>query len=255
MRYALGIEYDGSAFFGWQTQRQQPTVQQSLETAIGQVANHPVSLVCAGRTDTGVHALCQVAHFESSAQRSERSWLLGTNSNLPAAVCLLWVRGVEDGFHARFSAYSRSYRYVLLNRPVRPALEAGRVTWHRKPLDTEAMHRAAQALRGEHDFSAFRSSGCSANHPVREVLEISVRREADRVLLDVTANGFLYHMVRNIAGALLPVGEGERAPGWAAELLASRDRRLAGITAPPDGLYFMGARYPAHFGLPGGGES
>jgi len=253
MRYALGIEYDGSHFFGWQTQRQAPTVQQTLEQALAAVADHPVAVVCAGRTDTGVHALEQVAHFESQARRSERSWMLGANSHLPAAMCVTWVRAVDEHFHARFSAFARSYRYLVLNRQVRPALANGKVLWCREPLDAAIMHTAAQALLGEHDFSAFRSSGCGATHPVREVQAISVRRADERVVLEVTANGFLYHMVRNIVGSLLEVGKGQQPASWMAELLQARDRRQAGVTAGAEGLYFVGARYPAHFGLPGQG--
>ncbi len=250
MRYALGIEYDGSGFYGWQTQRQTPTIQQCLEDALGKVADQPVSVVCSGRTDTGVHAVCQVAHFESGAERSERSWILGVNSNLPDAISVLWAKQVDDDFHARFSAFARSYRYRILNRWIRPALEAGRVCWHRKPLDAQRMHRAAQALLGEHDFSAFRSAGCRANHPVREIHGISVCREADLVCLEVTANGFLYHMVRNIAGSLLQIGAGEQPVSWMSELLDGRDRRQAGVTAAPGGLYFLGARYPEEYGIP-----
>lgn len=250
MRYALGVEYDGSGFYGWQTQRQEPTVQASLEAALARVADHPVRVACAGRTDTGVHATCQVAHFDTDARRSPRSWVLGANSNLPDAVSVLWMQPVPDDFHARFSALARSYRYVILNRWIRPALEADRVSWQRRPLDHGAMNEAARALLGEHDFSAFRSSGCSANHPVREVQAVSVGRQADRVHLDITANGFLYHMVRNIAGSLMEVGLGERPVSWVGELLAGRDRTRAGVTAPPAGLYFTGVRYPEHFGLP-----
>ncbi len=255
MRYALGVEYDGSRFFGWQTQRETPTVQATLEAAVGQVANHPVSVICAGRTDTGVHARCQVAHFDSEADRNERSWVLGINSNLPKSVAVLWVRPVPDDFHARFSALARSYRYEILNRGVRPAIEDRRVSWERRPLDEGAMHEAAQALVGEHDFSTFRSSGCKANHPVREIQSITVRRSGDRVLIEVTANAFLYHMVRNIAGTLLPVGRGDQGPEWVAELLAGRDRRKAGVTASPDGLYFQGVRFPRQFGLPEDGAA
>lgn len=250
MRYALGVEYDGRPFFGWQTQRQEPTVQAELERALGGVANHPVSVVCAGRTDTGVHARCQVVHFDSDAERSRRSWILGANSNLPKGVCVLWLQPVSQDFHARFSAYARSYRYVILNRWIRPAIDYGLVSWQRQPLDHETMHEAAQALLGEHDFSAFRSAGCSANHPVRDVQAIEVRRDGERVTIDVTANGFLYHMVRNIVGSLMDVGLGERPVGWMRELLEGRDRTRAGVTAPPDGLYFLGVRYPEAFGLP-----
>jgi tRNA pseudouridine38-40 synthase len=255
MRYALGVEYDGSRFYGWQTQRETPTVQATLEASLSQVANHPVSVVCAGRTDTGVHARCQVVHFDSEAERSDRSWVLGINSNLPKSVAVLWIRPVSDDFHARFSALARTYQYVILNRWVRPAIENRLVSWERRPLDEALMHDAAQALLGEHDFSAFRSSGCKANHPVREVQSIRVRRVRDQVEIDVTANGFLYHMVRNIAGSLIPVGRGEQPVAWIAQLLAGRDRRLAGVTASPDGLYFRNVRYPAKFSLPGNDEA
>lgn len=250
MRYALGVEYDGSHFYGWQTQRETPTVQETLERALAKVANHPLRVTCAGRTDTGVHALCQVVHFDSDAERDARSWILGTNSNLPSSVCVRWLQPVDASFHARFSALARSYRYVILNRWIRPALDHGRASWQRRPLNHSAMHEAAQALLGEHDFSAFRSSGCKANHPVRELQRIAVSRAADRVEIEVTANAFLYHMVRNIAGSLMDVGLGERPVDWIAELLAGRDRRAAGVTAPPDGLYFTGVRYPENFGLP-----
>lgn len=250
MRYALGVEYDGRPFFGWQTQRQEPTVQAVLERGLGQVADHPVSVVCAGRTDTGVHARCQVVHFDSDADRSRRSWILGANSNLPAGVCVLWLKPVHEDFHARFSAYARSYRYVVLNRWIRPAIDHGLVSWQRRPLDHDAMHEAAQSLAGEHDFSAFRSAGCSANHPVREIQAIGVSRDGEHVTIDVTANGFLYHMVRNIAGSLMDVGTGERPVHWIRDLLRERDRTRAGVTAPPDGLYFQGVRYPETFGIP-----
>ncbi|NND45879.1 MAG: tRNA pseudouridine(38-40) synthase TruA [Xanthomonadales bacterium] len=251
MRYAIGIEYDGSGFCGWQAQRDDPSVQESVEQAVSRVADTAVRLVCAGRTDTGVHALAQVAHFDSPAQRENRQWVLGVNRHLPASVCLLWARPVADDFHARFSAVERSYRYVILNRAVRPALRAGQVAWCHQALDTEAMDRAAQPLRGEHDFSAFRSAGCQATHAVREITRIGVSRDGENVFLDVSANGFLYHMVRNIAGSLLDVGRGERSVDWIAELLAGRDRTRAGATADAAGLYFAGVRYPERFGLPG----
>lgn len=250
MRIALGIEYDGRAFYGWQVQRQTPTVQDTLEQALSRVADHPVSVICAGRTDTGVHGRGQVVHFDTDAERDPRSWILGANANLPETVCVLWAQPVDDTFHARFSALGRRYRYLLLNRWVRPAVDVGRVSWERRPLDAGAMHEAAQALVGEHDFSAFRSSGCRANHPVRDIREIRVSRNGEQVAIEVAANAFLYHMVRNIAGTLLPVGRGERPVGWVAEVLASRDRNAAGVTAPPDGLYFMGVRYPAEYDLP-----
>ncbi len=253
MRYALGLEYDGSGYLGWQSQKQEPTIQGCLEHAVARVADHEVGIICCGRTDTGVHARCQVAHFDSNAERNERSWLLGINSQLPAGISLLWIRQVDQDFHARFSAYARTYQYLILNRWIRPALESDYVSWYRKPLDAERMHEAAQVLLGKHDFSAFRAAGCQANHAVREVQDIKVQRVGNRVILDVSANGFLYHMVRNIAGSLLQIGNGEHAVGWMAELLASGDRTQAAPTAAAGGLYLVGARYPDKYALPSGG--
>jgi tRNA pseudouridine38-40 synthase len=250
MRYAIGLEYDGSEFLGWQIQRQEPTVQGSLEQAAANVADHKVRVTCCGRTDTGVHALGQVAHFDTDSVRSERSWMLGLNSNLPPGVSVLWIRQVDDSFHARFSAYARSYRYVILNRWIRPALDVKRMSWCRAPLDAVKMHEAAQALLGEHDFTSFRATACQARHAVREIQEVSVGRDGDRVTLEVTANGFLYHMVRNIAGSLIQVGLGEQAVPWVGRVLELRDRARAAPTAPPEGLYFVGARYPEHYELP-----
>lgn len=250
MRYAIGIEYDGSAFLGWQIQRQEPTVQGVLEKALAHVADHEVRITACGRTDSGVHALCQVAHFDSPSERSERSWVLGLNSHLPNGVSVLWVRPVDGDFHARFSAFARSYRYCILNRWIRPALDHHRSSWVRRPLDDCAMHSAAQHLLGEHDFSSFRAANCQATHPVREIHAIGVERKGEQVMLDVTANAFLYHMVRNIAGSLIRVGTGEAPSGWVKELLEQRDRKKAAPTAQPDGLYFLGARFPEHYGLP-----
>lgn len=250
MRYAIGLEYDGSKFLGWQIQRQEPTVQGVVEQALARVADHDVRVTCCGRTDTGVHALCQVAHFDTESERSERSWILGLNSHLPDGCSVLWIRPVQDGFHARFSAFARSYRYRVLNRWIRPALEAHRASWCRQPLDERRMDEAAQALLGEHDFSAFRAAACQARHAVREIQAIGVHRDGDTVILDVTANGFLYHMVRNIAGALLRVGSGEHPVSRVAEVLEGRDRSKAAPTAQPEGLYFIGARYPAEYELP-----
>ena len=225
-------------------------MQGCIERAVARVADHPARVTCSGRTDAGVHALAQVAHFDSDAGRSERSWILGLNSHLPEGASVLWIRPVDESFHARFSAFSRSYRYVILNRWIRPALEARHVSWYRKPLDADRMHKAAQCLLGEHDFSSFRASACQARHAVREIHAISVAREGDFVTLDVTANGFLYHMVRNIAGSLLHVGCGEAPVQWLEDTLEKRDRNQAAPTAPPEGLYFLGARYPDHYGLP-----
>jgi len=253
MRYALGLEYDGSGFLGWQIQQQQPTIQGCLEQAVARVADHEVRVSCCGRTDTGVHARCQITHFDTVAERSERAWLLGINSHLPAGISALWIRQVDQDFHARFAAYARSYQYVILNRWIRPALEASYVSWYRKPLNGELMHEAAQTLMGKHDFSAFRAAACQATHAVREIQAIRVQRSGNRVLLDVTANGFLYHMVRNIAGSLLQIGSGEQKVEWMAQLLASGDRALAAPTGAASGLYLVGARYPEKYALPSAG--
>jgi tRNA pseudouridine38-40 synthase len=250
MRLAAGLEYDGSRFLGWQIQAQEPTIQSCVQQALSRVADHPVSVTASGRTDAGVHAIEQVIHFDSDSERTERSWILGMNSHLPEGISGLWVRPVPDEFHARFNAVSRRYQYVILNRQNRPALDAGRVTWCREPLDAEVMNQAAQALAGEHDFTSFRASACQARHPVREVREISVRRNDNFVILDITANAFLYHMVRNIAGTLIAVGKGEQEPGWVGDVLRSRDRDAAGVTASAHGLYFFKTRYPASFALP-----
>ncbi len=250
MRIALGIEYDGTDFFGWQRLAHAPSIQAEVEAALSFVADHPVEVICAGRTDAGVHARCQVIHFDSDAQRDERAWTLGANSRLPGGVSALWARCVREDFHARFSARARRYRYVILNRAVRPALQARYVSWERRWLDAEAMHAAAQSLVGEHDFSAFRALSCQAAHARREVLAISVKREGERVILDIEANAFLHHMVRNIAGSLLEVGRGEQPIEWIARVLEQRDRALGGATAPPQGLTFIGPKYPAQWRLP-----
>jgi tRNA pseudouridine38-40 synthase len=250
MRIALGIEYDGTDFFGWQRLTQGPSVQGRLEEALSRVAAHPVEVSCAGRTDAGVHGRCQVVHFDTGAQRDMRGWVLGASSNLPASVAVLWAMPVLESFHARYAARSRRYRYHILNRPVRAALDARYVTWERLPLDAERMHAAAQALLGEHDFSAFRALSCQATHPRRSMLAVSVRREGAHVLVDVEANAFLHHMVRNIVGSLLMIGRHEQPVEWMAELLAGRDRQVAGPTAPASGLTFVGPRYESHWGLP-----
>ena len=254
-RYAIGVEYDGAGFSGWQrlTKPGAPdpaTVQGVLEAALSSVADAHVVTVCAGRTDAGVHAQCQVAHFDSQAVRDLRAWTLGATTRLPPSVSVTWCRPVADDFSARFSAVARRYRYRILNRRVRPALARQWLSWHWRPLDAAAMHRAAQALLGEHDFGAFRSAECEAHHGRRELQHIEVRREGDLVVVDVQANAFLHHMVRNIVGSLLEVGAGAQDEAWIAGLLAGRDRRLAGPTAPADGLVFVGPLYPAAHGLP-----
>jgi len=255
MRYALGIEYDGAGFFGWQRQSHAPSVQQCVEDALGVVANHPVTVVCAGRTDTGVHARGQVVHFDSLSERSQRQWMLGINSNLPDTVRVLWIRVVDDNFHARFGALSRSYRYSIMNRWVRPAIGVASFGWCREVLDDQRMHEAAQLLLGKHDFSAFRSAGCSAQHAIREVTAISVSRQKDVVSIDITANAFLYHMVRNIVGSLIAVGRGEESLQWFEDVFNSRDRKLAGVTAESNGLCFMVVRYESKYGLPEAAEA
>ena len=225
-------------------------MQGAVETALSFVADAPLAVTCAGRTDAGVHAACQVVHFDSEAPRSERAWTLGGNSRLPDSVRFLWCRAVSDEFHARYSARARRYRYRILNRAVPPALRRQWLSWERRPLDAGAMHRAAQALLGEHDFSAFRTVQCQAKHPRRCLQEISVVREGEELAVVVQANAFLHHMVRNIVGSLMLVGRGEQAEDWIGELLRGRDRSVAGPTAPAGGLVFLGPRYPAECGLP-----
>lgn len=249
-RIAVGLEYDGNGFSGWQQQADAPSIQQAVQAALSAVCNHPVTLSGAGRTDAGVHAREQVAHFESPAERPERALLLGANSNLPAGIALRWVRFVPQHFHARYSAQARTYRYCILNRGARSALTSGRAAFVYQPLVVESMVEAARMLLGKHDFSAFRAAECQAKSPVRELSQLDVRRVGDFVLLEATANAFLHHMVRNIAGMLIHVGRGEAPAALAAELLAGRNRRLAPATAPAAGLYLWRVRYPAVFGLP-----
>src|SRR6187399_3501325 len=249
-RFAAGLEYDGRAYSGWQFQPGLQTVQDVVQRALSRVADAPVACVCAGRTDAGVHASAQVVHFDTDAQRSERGWRLGTNSYLPSDVSVAWLREVPGHFHARYSAMARSYRYLILNRDSRSALAFGRATWERRPLDAERMHSAAQALVGEHDFSAFRAIECQAKSPLRRVERLEVLRDAEWVTLTITANAFLHHMVRNVAGLLLAIGCGDSPPERVAMVLASRDRKTNAATAPPDGLYLADVRYPAEFGLP-----
>jgi tRNA pseudouridine38-40 synthase len=249
-RFAAGLEYDGRAYSGWQFQPGLPTVQDVVQQALSRVADAPVACVCAGRTDAGVHALGQVVHFDSAAVRSERSWRLGANSYLPGDVSVAWVREAPGHFHARFSATARSYRYLIFNRDSRSALAAGRATWERRPLDAVRMHAAAQVLVGEHDFSAFRAVECQAKSPLRRVECLDVTSSAEWLTLAITANAFLHHMVRNVAGLLMSVGRGESPPERVEAVLASRDRKTNAATAPPDGLYLAAVRYPAEFGLP-----
>jgi len=250
VRYALGIEYDGRAYCGWQHQDHCRAVQTQVERALSIIADEPIQVRCAGRTDTGVHALNQVVHFDTTAQRPLRAWVEGVNTHLPDDVRVHWVKPVPDDFDARFSAVARQYRYVIYNHPTASALLRGRVTWVRQALDAAAMHRAAQALLGEQDFSSFRATGCQAKHPMRQVQRVQVERQGDMVWVDIRANAFLHHMVRNIVGSLIRVGMGEQAESWLAELLAKRDRTQAAETAPAAGLYFITAFYPDALQIP-----
>lgn len=247
MRFACGVEYDGVGYSGWQRQSHARSVQAEVEAAISRVANHPLNVICAGRTDAGVHATSQVIHFDSDAERSERSWLLGANANLQAGTRIQWVRAVDDQFHARFSATARSYRYVILNSEVPGALLRKRVAWEHHPLDEVLMQEGAGYLLGRHDFSSFRAMACQAHSPVRTVHRLDITRSSRFVYLDIEANAFLHHMVRNIAGVLISVGRGDQSASWVESILAKRDRRQGGVTAPAQGLYLVGVRYPQRY--------
>ncbi len=252
MKYACGIEYDGHGFYGFQVQVQEPTIQGCLEKAISRVANHNVRIFCAGRTDTGVSASAQVIHFETTQKRDDYQWIMGINSNLPQGISLLWIKAVSDDFHARFSAIQRSYCYKIFNRWIRPAINRHALTWEKLPLDADKMQAAAHSLKGEHDFNAFRSSNCQSHTSIKTINKISVTRVDNIISLEVAANGFLHHMIRNIIGTLLPIGRGEKPVEWLAEVLAGKDRTKAGITAPPNGLSFNTVKYPKKFNLPQG---
>lgn len=249
-RIALGIEYDGSRYCGWQYQDHSPSVQEKVERALSKVANHLVRVHCAGRTDTGVHALGQVVHFDTEAVRETHAWVLGANANLPDDITVLWAKPVSSDFHARFSAVRRQYRYVIFNRSQRPAILAKRVSWEYRPLQVERMRAAAQYLLGEHDFSSYRALACQAKSPVRTLHRLDIHRQGEIVMLELEANGFLHHMVRNIAGVLMKIGAGEAEPGWAQAVLALLDRTQGGVTASPHGLYFVTAYYPEQFSIP-----
>ena len=250
MRVTLGLEYDGTAYNGWQRQRTGNGVQEQLEVALSKVANEDIEVVCAGRTDTGVHASGQVVHFETSSTRDDRGWLLGANTNLPDDISVTWSRHVDDSFHARFSATARSYEYLILNRLVRSALHRHRAWWVYDELDVENMQTAAATLVGRHDFSAFRAAGCQASTATREITDLTLTRNGNWILLEVTANAFLQHMVRNIMGTLVAIGRGDKAPEWAASVLASKDRKAGGMAAPPHGLTLVSVEYPPEFAVP-----
>ena len=251
-RIACRVEYNGARYNGWQSQPHLDviTVQQELESALSSVANAPVRVHCAGRTDTGVHGHCQIVHFDAPVERAPKAWVLGGNASMADDVRLHWAQGVRQDFHARFSARSRRYRYLIANSLVRPASLVGQVTWYRYPLDEKRMQQAAQALLGEQDFSAFRAAACQSTTPMRNVEAVSVFRRGELVVVDIQANAFLHHMVRNIVGSLLAVGSGRKEVCWIAGLLAAGDRTLAADTASPHGLYLVDVLYPAEFGLP-----
>lgn len=250
MRLAAAVEYDGTCYNGWQSQPDGKTVQDEVQRALAAVANHPVAVVCAGRTDAGVHAVSQIIHFDTPAKRTARSWLLGTNSALPGDISIRWVQQVPEEFHARFSAQQRRYRYVILNRTFRSALLRHRVCFEPRPLNAAAMNSAARYLTGQHDFNALRAASCQAKTSVRTIHSLSVSRDQECVVIDISANAFLHNMVRIIAGVLLRVGRGDAKESWVQEILAAGDRRHLGVTAPASGLYFTGVVYPDSFAFP-----
>ncbi|MES1982232.1 MAG: tRNA pseudouridine(38-40) synthase TruA [Pseudomonadota bacterium] len=250
MRIALGIEYDGSSFFGWQSQAGGRTVQDALQTSLSSIAGAPIAIIAAGRTDTGVHALEQVVHFDSSAHRPLSAWVRGTNALLPKSVAVLWAHAVPEEFHARFSAQARSYRYHLINRPVRSAVQYGKTGWYHAPLNIERMRTAAQYLLGEHDFSAFRAAECQAKSAVKNLTQLDITQQGEHILFDLSADAFLHHMVRNIVGCLIYVGNGRQSAQWMQQVLLSRKRSTAAPTFAPDGLYLRRVRYDARWGLP-----
>lgn len=249
-RIALTVEYDGSGFLGWQTQQDGPTVQSVLTPAVAFVAAHPLTLTASGRTDTGVHAAAQVVHFDTTAARAPRAWMLGITTRLPPEVAVIDAREVPADFHAQKSAVARRYRYSLLCRPVRPALQRTTLAWERQTLDVEAMRAAATALVGEHDFTSFRAVQCQSKSPWRRMDAIEIAAVGAEVHFEFEANAFLHHQIRNLVGSLLLVGRGERPADWIADVLAARDRRVAGPTAPPGGLCYLGPRYPPRCGFP-----
>lgn len=250
MRIALGIEYVGSLYHGWQSQVGLMAVQTCLEAALAKVADHPINVVCAGRTDAGVHALGQVVHFDTDAVRTNRAWILGVNSYLPDDIRIQWAQVMPEDFHARFTAVARRYCYVIYNHFTPSAILQQRVTWQYHPLDESRMAEAAQYLLGAHDFSSFRGLNCQAKTPIRDVQHLSVTRYHHFIILDIKANAFLYHMVRNIAGVLIAIGTGKQEPIWAKQVLAAKDRAVGGVTAPPEGLYLKEVSYPESFLLP-----
>ncbi|MBL1141326.1 MAG: tRNA pseudouridine(38-40) synthase TruA [Proteobacteria bacterium] len=250
MKIALGIEYAGCHYYGWQKQDISPTVQEVLEAALSEVADEEIKVICAGRTDTGVHALQQVVHFETTSQRENQAWQLGSNAKLPKDVAVTWVLEVDDEFHARFSAEARTYQYLILNRRARPAVYNGLVTWESQELDLERIKQASQCLIGEHDFTSYRAAACQAKSPLRTIHKLEVNNSGDWFLITICANAFLHHMVRNIAGVLMAIGKGKKEVSWAAEVLAAKDRKAGGMTASPHGLYLVDIKYPEKYIIP-----
>ncbi len=250
MRIALGIEYDGSPYCGWQSQAEGLTVQDTLQTALSGIAGETIGVIAAGRTDTGVHGLEQVVHFDTQVKRPLQAWVRGVNALLPKSIAVRWAHAVPDEFHARFSAHGRSYRYLLVNCPTRPAIQSGKVGWFHAPLDMSAMQEAAGLLIGSHDFSAFRAAECQAKSPIKNLRQLDIHREGDMLIFDVSADAFLHHMVRNIVGCLVYVGKGKYPLAWMQQVLESKDRKLAAPTFSPDGLYLCHITYEAKWGLP-----
>jgi tRNA pseudouridine38-40 synthase len=250
VRIALGVSYNGGAYQGWQSQASGLTIQDKLETALGKFTAQRVSTLCAGRTDSGVHGLMQVVHFDTELDRDTHSWVRGTNANLPRDIAVQWAIKTTPEFHCRASAMSRRYAYVLLESPVRPSVDYGRVGWTFGELNLSAMRQAAAMLIGEHDFTSFRASQCQALSPVKKLIEISISQRGAYWRIEFEANAFLHHMIRNIMGCLVQIGLGKKPPEWMAEVLAARDRKVAAPTFSPDGLYFLGPRYDAKWGMP-----
>jgi len=250
VRIALGVEYDGSTYFGWQSQPTVPNLQDTMQAALDGIAGEPISILAAGRTDAGVHALEQIVHFDTNIERPLTAWVRGCNALLPESIAVLWAHPVPEGFHARFSAQARSYQYVLINRPSRSAVHRGKVGWFHAPLDVEQMREAAQYLLGEHDFSAFRSSECQARTPIKNLAQFDIWKKGDTIIFDLTADAFLHHMVRNIVGCMVYVGKGKHPPQWMKAVLESLNRNQAAPTFAPDGLYLRRITYDAKWGLP-----
>ena len=250
MRLALGISYNGQPYDGWQSQPSRRTVQDQLEAALGKFATHRVSTVCAGRTDAGVHGLMQVVHFDTPLDRTTNSWVRGTNTFLPRDIAVQWAHIVPKEFHCRANALTRRYAYILLESPVRPSFDSGRVGWTYRPLELAAMQQAASLLVGQHDFTSFRASACQALSPVKTLQAIEILRHGTYWRFGFEADAFLHHMIRNIMGCLIAVGQGKYPPGWMAQVLAARCRDAAAPTFSPDGLYFLGPRYDSRWGLP-----